>query len=263
MQQAQDFLDESNALHALVADLSDVELERPTAFKSWTTNDIVRHLHVWNRAAYLSLTDGDAFQHFFAQVSDAIAGGSMRDFERRYLEGLGGGQMIETWRAFFVETAERFADADPSMRVAWAGPSMSARSSITARLMETWAHGQAVYDARGLVRENTDRIGNIAILGVNTYGWTFQVNGEKPPEPKPFVRLTAPSGASWTYGDDSDVERVEGSAEQFCQVVTQTRNVADTGLHVVGPNATAWMAKAQCFAGAPETPPPPGARRTA
>ena len=46
----------------------------------------------------------------------------------------------------------------------------------------------------------------------------------------------------------------------FARVVTQTRNVADTGLSVQGPVAQEWMAIAQCFAGAPETPPPPGAR---
>ena len=38
---------------------------------------------------------------------------------------------------------------------------MSARSSISARLMETWAHGQAVYDRLGVVRVDTDRIRNI------------------------------------------------------------------------------------------------------
>jgi hypothetical protein len=43
-------------------------------------------------------------------------------------------------------------------------------------------------------------------------------------------------------------------------VVTQTRNIADTGLKVTGPNATAWMEIAQCFAGRPEMPPAPGTR---
>ena len=31
----------------------------------------------------------------------------------------------------------------------WYGPSMSARSFVTARLMETWAHGMDVADALG------------------------------------------------------------------------------------------------------------------
>ena len=52
-----------------------------------------------------------------------------------------------------------------------------------------------------------------------------------------------------------------GGALEFCQVVTQTRNVADTALVVIGAPATTWMRIAQCFAGPPEEPSPPGLRR--
>jgi uncharacterized protein (TIGR03084 family) len=148
------------------------------------------------------------------------------------------------------------------MRVKWAGPDMSVRSSITARLMETWAHGQEVYDELGVVRVNGDRIRNIVVLGNNTYGWTFAVRGEQAPQPVPHLVLQAPSGEIWTYNEPSAEERIEGSAEAFCQVVTQVRNVADTDLVVCGPNAAQWMQKAQCFAGPPETPPAPGVRGT-
>jgi len=140
---------------------------------------------------------------------------------------------------------------------------MSVRSSITARLMETWAHGQAIYDLLGIVRENEDWISNVVVIGVNTYGWTFKVRGQTPPEPMPRLKLIAPSGEIWTFGEENSGERIEGLAEEFAQVVTQTRNIADTALTVSGPNAAAWMAKAQCFAGGPEEPPAPGTRRTA
>lgn len=262
MQQARDFLEESEALQALIAPLSGDELRQPTAFKGWTIEDVVRHLHVWNRAAGLSLAGGGGFREFFQGVVKHLAGGSLRSFEREWLNGLEGGALVEAWRAFCAELAARFAAADPSMRVEWAGPGMSARSSITARLMETWAHGQEVYDSLGVVRRNTDRIGNIVVLGVRTYRWSFEVHGQTVPGPMPHVRLTAPSGASWIHGEPSESELVEGSAEEFCQVVTQTRNVADTRLRVIGPIATAWMRQAQCFAGPPETPPAPGVRRT-
>jgi uncharacterized protein (TIGR03084 family) len=115
----------------------------------------------------------------------------------------------------------------------------------------------------GQVRRNGDRIRNIVVLGNNTYGWTFKVRSEDPPAPRPHLRLTAPSGEIWTYNDPGETELIEGLAEEFCQVVTQTRNIADTSLRVIGPNAANWMSKAQCFAGAAETPPPAGARRTA
>ena len=79
----------------------------------------------------------------------------------------------------------------------------------------------------------------------------------------PHLKLTAPSGADWEYGEDDGENRIKGPAVAFAPVVAQTRNVADTDLRVAGPVAAEWMANAQCFAGPPETPPPPGARRTA
>ena len=66
----------------------------------------------------------------------------------------------------------------------------------------------------------------------------------------------------WEFGEPSDTEIVEGAASEFCQVVTQVRNIADTQLRVEGPGAIDWMSKAQCFAGGPETPPAPGTRFT-
>lgn len=261
LRQAADFLAESEALYGLVASLDEADMERPTAFKGWTINHVIRHLHVWNFAADLSLTDGDAFQAFFDRVGSHITGG-LKEFESEWLEGLAGPLLVERWRSFYAGMADRFGAADPSMRVRWAGPDMSVRSSITARLMETWAHGQEVYDELGVVRVNQDRIRNIVVLGNNTHGWTYAVRGETPPTPVPHLVLTAPSGAVWTYNEPSLGERIEGLAEEFCQVVTQVRNIADTNLVVTGPNATDWMTKAQCFAGPPETPPEPGARRT-
>ena len=62
-------------------------------------------------------------------------------------------------------------------------------------------------------------------------------------------RLHAPDGTVWAWHDPSDDNLVEGPAEAFCQVVTQTRNVADTDLRVRGETARLWMSLAQCFAG--------------
>ena len=261
MQQAEDFLAESNALHALIEGLTDTEFERPTAFKGWTLNNVIRHLHVWNHAADLSLIEGDSFAAFYAQVGESLAGG-LRDFEERWLEGLSGPALAEAWRDFYTEMAGRFGAADPSLRVKWAGPDMSVRSSITARLMETWAHGQEVYDELGVVRINEDRIRNIVVLGNNTYAWTYAVREMTAPDPIPYLLLTAPSGEVWTSNQPSAEERIEGPAEAFCQVVTQVRNVADTQLRVTGANATDWMSRAQCFAGSAENPPAPGVRHT-
>jgi uncharacterized protein (TIGR03084 family) len=137
---------------------------------------------------------------------------------------------------------------------------MRPRMFATARQMETWAHGSEIYDLLGVRRVETDRLKNVAAIGVRTFGWTFANRKLEAPSPQPYVRLASPSGATWTWNAPQRDHVIEGSALEFCQVVTQVRNVADTRLTVVGEPARRWMAIAQCFAGPPEDPPAPGSR---
>ncbi len=254
------FRDESEALYRLLDGKEDIEFEQATQFKRWTIDDILTHLHFWNGAAALSLTGASGFAGFVARVRADMQRSGLREMENAAVAPRGGRALLQTWRERCGELASRFAAADPKSRLQWVGPDMSARSSISARLMETWAHAQAIYDLLGVDRIDTDRIHSIAFLGVNTFGWTFRNRGEEPPAPLPHVRLSAPSGAQWRWNEPSEDHLVEGSATEFCQVVTQTRNIADTRLVVRGDAAARWMAHAQCFAGAPQTPPAPGTR---
>jgi len=261
LQQAIDFHEESEALFALLDTLEDQDWERKTQFKGWTLNDVLAHVHFGNHLADLSLRDSAAFVDFMRSFSSSgRQGNGHLGFTHAWLAGLKNRLLLHRWREFYQEMSERFVVANPKQRVKWAGPDMSVRSSITARLMETWAHGQAVYDLLGQERREADRIQNIAVLGINTFGWTFTNRGLAVPPDPPYVRLTAPSGVSWELSPPAQEKRIEGSAVEFCQVVTQVRNIADTTLTVVGATATSWMAIAQCFAGPPENPPPPGSR---
>lgn len=259
--QAMDFREESKALYQLLKPLNDEDLSRVTQFKGWTINHVIGHLHMWNRAADLSLRDADEFAAFRERVTESIMQGrTLRQFEEMWLDGIEGRKLVERWHDFFIEMSGRFAASDPKARLQWIGPEMSVRSSITARLMETWAHGQEVYDELGVERQDADRIRNIAVLGMNTFAWTFANRGLEVPAGVPCVRLTAPSGEIWVWNEQNDRDSIEGSATEFCQVAAQTRNIADTKLKVKGDVATRWMANAQCFAGPATTPPAPGMR---
>ena len=260
LKQASDFRDESEALYGLLSTLRDDDFNAPTQFKEWTANDVLGHLHMWNWAADLSLNDEDGFLVFMKDVMSAFGSGGMRKFECDWRKGLSGKALLEAWWEFCAPMSECFESADPKARVQWAGPDMSVRSSITARLMETWAHGQALYDLLGVQRQDSDRIQNIAILGVNTFGWAYKNRGLAIPDAVPMVRLMAPSGGTWELNAENTTDCIEGSATEFCQVVTQVRNIADTTLDVRGETATQWMSIAQCFAGPPEDPPAPGTR---
>ncbi|MAB10055.1 TIGR03084 family metal-binding protein [Hyphomonas sp.] len=256
MEQAGDFLEESRALYGLLVNRPDADFGKVTQFKGWQIDDVLRHLHYWNWMAELQLADEARLETELA----AVGKHGMRNREQAHAGDAAGRDLLSAWWDQAQATAAAFTKADPKARLKWAGPSMSARSSITARLMETWAHGQEIYDVLGAARVDHDRIRNIVVLGVNTYGWTYQVRQEQPPGPMPFIRLIAPSGDEWTFGDDDGENLIEGRATEFCQVVTQTRNVKDTALRVTGPIAEDWMSKAQCFAGGRNDPPAPGTR---
>jgi uncharacterized protein (TIGR03084 family) len=260
MQQAEDFRIESRALAAVLEPLSEADFFQPTQFKGWTIDDVLGHLHIFNHAAALALESDDAFRAFFAEMTKVMqAGGSMIDAQRPWVGDLNGRALFEAWLDTAETVADGFADADPKARLAWAGPSMSARSSITARQMETWAHGHEVFDLLGVERVEADRIKNIVVLGVNTFGWAYTVRGLDVPSAMPFVELTAPSGAVWTFGEESD-DRVVGSAVGFAQAVTQTRHWTDTDVQALGEGARGWMDIAQCFAGGVSPPPAAGSR---
>jgi uncharacterized protein (TIGR03084 family) len=262
MQAAEDFRQESRTLAAAIEPLGAADFARPTLFKSWTVNDILGHLHMFNVAAERTLHSADAFQSFFAPILQALnAGQTLLQSQGPWLQNLSGRALFDAWSEGAERLADAYAKADPKQRVKWAGPDMSALSSITARQMETWAHGQAVFDLLGIERVETDRIKNIAHLGVTTFGWTFINRQQAVPEPAPHVALTAPSGAVWTWNADQPDNAVVGSAVEFARVVTQVRHVNDTALQTRGDTAQRWMAWAQCFAGPPVDPPPPGSRR--
>ncbi|MEM7081768.1 MAG: TIGR03084 family metal-binding protein [Pseudomonadota bacterium] len=235
----------------------------PTLFKQWTLNDILSHLHVWNWAADTALHDPARFEAFFGQAAAAMQRNKMKEFEQQWLKDLRHEALFDSWRAFVSPMCERFGNADPQQRVKWAGPDMSVRSSISARLMETWSHAQAFYDLAGEARQDQARLLNVVVLGVNTYKWTFRNRGLALPADPPKVLLRSPIGEPWQFNTDSETGSVQGTATEFCQVVTQVRNIRDTQLEVEGNAAANWMNIAQCFAGPPVDPPPAGTRSIA
>jgi uncharacterized protein (TIGR03084 family) len=262
LEQVRDLREEGDELYELLNTLDESDWERQTPFKNWTVRDVVEHLHFSDRLAVLSLKSDQEFLKAAEAMGKAIVeeGLDLKACARREIGTLRPGELLKLWRDYFVEMCELLDAADPKARLKWFGPDMGVRMFTTARQMETWAHGQDIYDLLRRPREYTDRIKNIAVIGVKTFGWTFVNRGLEVPAEIPYVRLTAPSGEIWEWNQPNDDDRVEGLASEFCHVVTQGRNVSDTQLRVVGETATRWMAIAQCFAGGPEDPPKPGLR---
>ena len=177
LDQALDFRDECDALHAALENAPAEAWAEPTQFKGWTFDDVLGHLYFFDHASEIAARSRDEVQALFRDIFQASATGvSLIDYSRRWLQGCAGSALLERWRTQYQRLAEIYAAFEPGHRLAWAGPDMSARSFMSARQMETWAHGQAIFDALGIDRVEHDRLRNIAVMGVNTFDWTFKVN---------------------------------------------------------------------------------------
>jgi uncharacterized protein (TIGR03084 family) len=260
LSQTRDFVLEVQVLASALQELTDAQWNQETQFKGWTPNDIVCHLHFWNEAADWSVHAQHAFQVRLDSIREQTQRtGSMRPAEQQQVQSRGPA-LLALWLSFAQDMAQRWQTLDPRQRVDWAGPPMSVRSSLTARQMETWAHGQAIFDMLGQNRPESARLRNIVVLGVNTFAWSHRVRGWDVPAQMPRIELTSPQGENWSFGEVSEAGCVRGSARDFAQVVTQTRHLLDTDLQVQGDVARRWMSHAQCFAGPPEQPPMAGFR---
>ncbi|HWJ64855.1 MAG TPA: TIGR03084 family metal-binding protein [Acidimicrobiales bacterium] len=247
-----DLLAEQEALDLVVRDLSADQLALPTPSPRWTVADQLSHLTYFDRAAVIAITQPDEFPAQVHALLEAAAGGdeAVDAFEMDEWRHLPPAELLAAWRANRAALADAAATLQNDTRVAWYGPSMGSKSFLTARLMEVWAHGQDIVDTVGADRPATDRLRHIAQLGSITRRWSYLNRGMEPPEGEVAIVLTAPSGATWTYGDEGATENtVTGPAEDFCLVVTQRRHVDDTQLVVTGDVARDWLIRAQAFAG--------------
>ncbi|MGQ0466712.1 MAG: TIGR03084 family metal-binding protein [Sporichthyaceae bacterium] len=250
-----DLAAETEVLEGLLAGLPADVWELPTPAAGWAIRDQISHLAFFDEMSVLAMTDAEAFR---LAADEQIAGGM--DFPDRLAAQQRSMPVADLHSWFRQARRDLLAQAgtrDAGERVPWYGPAMSLASCITARIMETWAHGQDVADTLGVHREPTARLKHVAHLGVRALPYAYGVRRLPVPETPIRVELLAPDGGTWTWGPEDAVDRVTGNALDFCLVVTQRRNRADTGLKVEGPVATEWLGIAQAFAGAagPGRPP--------
>ena len=264
-----DLIAEQQALDDVVAPLPPERWALPTPSPRWTIADQIAHLTYFDGTAALAIADEDAFDDSMGALVGAMTSDDPTvadDATIGDLRRLPPSELLARWRSNREALASAAATLADDARVAWYGPSMGAKSFLTARLMEAWAHGQDVVDALAeagthVERPATDRLRHIAQLGFITRGWTYVNRGLDVPTAPVRVELTSPSGDTWTFGPDDAPDSVVGPALDFCLVTTQRRHVDDTDLVVTGEAARDWMEKAQLFAGPPTDGPSPSGGR--
>jgi uncharacterized protein (TIGR03084 family) len=243
---------ESDGLDELVADLPPARWADPTPAAGWTIAHQIAHLLWTDRVALIAVTDEAGFAAVLEEAAKNPAG--FVDEGAEELAVMPPEELLADWRATRTRLHDDLLTVPDGRKLPWFGPPMSAASMATARLMETWAHGLDVADALGVKRPATARLRSIAHIGVRTRDFAFAINGLAAPA-EPFrVELRAPDGSTWSWGPEDAAQRVSGSAEDFCMLVTQRRPRAALDVHAVGEDAERWLGIAQAFAG----PPGPG-----
>jgi uncharacterized protein (TIGR03084 family) len=244
-----DLAAETARLDALVAGLPTPDWRRPTPSPGWDVATQIAHLAWTDEAAHAAATDKARWD---ALVVEAMADPE-HAIDRAALTGgvAAPSVILERWRLARSRLAETLRTYPDGRKMPWYGPPMSATSMATARFMETWAHSLDVHEALGVEPEVSDRIRHIAHLGVRTRDYAFSMNGLDTPSEEFRISLTAPSGDLWAWGPEDAAQTVTGAAYDFCLLVTQRVNRADTSLVAVGRDANTWLSVAQCFAGPP------------
>jgi len=240
-----DLAAEHDVLDGVVGGLDDGAWDTPTPAPGWTVRHIISHLTYFDEQAALAGTDPAAYE---AGRDAALADLESFDTDGPYVADAPA-ELLGRWRTGRAALLAAFDGLDPSTRLPWYGPPMSARSFLTARLMETWAHGVDVTDALGLAPMASERLRHVVHLGVVTRGWSYAVRGRVAPAADVHVALVSPGGEPWSWGDPAAADRIEGPALDFCLAVTQRRPIDRLDLRATGDAAADWLSVAQAFAG--------------
>ncbi|HEV7886722.1 MAG TPA: TIGR03084 family metal-binding protein [Acidimicrobiales bacterium] len=236
---------EHEALDSRVGGLDPAGWTTPTPAEGWAVRDQISHLAYFDVQAGLALTDPEEFK----RQADAMLRGEVPVGDTDLGRSVPPARLLASWRTGRAALLETAAGQDPNVRVAWYGPPMGLASFITARLMETWAHGQDVADALGLPPVVSERLRHVVHIGVGARAYSFMVHGVTDPGDPVRVEAHGPSGDVWTWGPDDAADLVSGDAVELALLLTQRRHRDDVTLKVEGAVAEQWLSIAQSFAG--------------
>ncbi|CAB4993016.1 unannotated protein [freshwater metagenome] len=245
---------EGAALDSLLTAMPTESWSLPTPSDGWNIAFQVAHLAWTDEASLLAVVDEAAFlaeaETLLAQPKGFIDRTAAVNAE------LSPEELLVLWRTGRASLSTALAQVVEGRKLKWFGPSMSAASMATARLMETWAHGYDIADALEVRPVPTARLRHVAHIGVRTRDFAFTANKLEVPTEEFRIELDTAgldaagvSSQEWVWGPEGAAQRVSGSALDFCLLVTQRRHLEDLDLVSVGTQAARWLTIAQTFAG--------------
>ncbi|WP_275294262.1 maleylpyruvate isomerase family mycothiol-dependent enzyme [Amycolatopsis sp. La24] len=231
-----DLLAEGDDLDAVVS--AEPDWSRPTPAEGWTIAHQIAHLAAADANVVLAIRTPEKFAAVLGENADAVAAeGAARPRA----------ELLDHWRAGRAEVAAALGEIPLDQAFPWYGSQSTSTLAVALRLMETWAHGQDIFDTVRVEHRPTDRLKHIAALGVAGRGLSFYAAQLPLPTEPIRVELTSPEGVLWGWGPDDAAQRIRGSARDFCLRITQRRGLDETGLAAIGKDAKAWLENARVF----------------
>ncbi|MEA2497035.1 MAG: hypothetical protein QOJ29_4946 [Thermoleophilaceae bacterium] len=225
---------EFGRIDGILSDLAPQQWESPSAASGWSVADVVLHLAQTEEFVLASLEGTDRQDWFGGAVGgvDAVMSelvGRERDVSYAAL--------LARWRAAWTASVTGLRAADPDRRLPWVTDPLKPASLATTRLAEHWAHTLDITTPLGLVYEDTDRLRHVAWLAHRTLPYAFAVALPGTAAPTVYAELTAPSGATWHYGEPNAEVVIKGPGSGWCRLGAQRTTPEQSGLTASGDRA--------------------------
>ncbi|WP_328327197.1 TIGR03084 family metal-binding protein [Kribbella sp. NBC_00382] len=238
-----DLIAEGDDLDALVS--AQPDWTKPTPAPGWTIAHQIAHLAAADANALIALQTPDAFDAVLKQTE--AAGPQHADLEAAAGAAQPRSALLHQWRTGRADLGAALREVPPDHEFPWYGAQLTPALMAPLRLMETWAHGQDIYDTLDAVHPPTTRLKHVDSLGVIGRELSFYA-AQLPLPPDPFrVELTAPDGQTWTWGPESAAQRIQRTALDFCLRATHRRSRPETTLTAIGEDANKWLEIARVF----------------
>jgi uncharacterized protein (TIGR03084 family) len=236
---------EQSLLQSLLRDLAPDDWFRPTPSWQWDVRDTVAHLADTDAVALDTMRGGPralgVLVSSLASPEDVTLAGVLHGRRRR------GPEVLRWWEDTSAAEREALRALTPADRVPW-GLGMSPRAFVTARIMETWAHGLDLHAALGVQPVDSMRLAHVAWIATRAIPYAFTVAGVEMPDAPVRVELTMPDGSTWSAGPADAADRITGPAGPYCRIFVQ-RLAPSAAPDVVahGDAARLWLAVARAY----------------
>lgn len=240
---------EGDSVERLVADIDDAHWSSPTPAAGWTVANQIAHLSFVFRLAGAAAARPAVFEAIAARAQGDFDG-AVNAALAEYAD-LTPAELLARWRTERATAEQALVAVPADSLVPWLVRPIPPAVLAAAGMMELVGHSQDIADALGTQREWTDRIRHVVGFGVQVWDFGYQARGLAIPDVRFGFELTAPSRAVWRFGPDDAVQRITGSAVDFCLLVTRRRHRDDLDLTAVGRDADEWLDIAQAYRGAP------------